>query len=228
MRDPAGAGRAETGDTDAALGIAVLPDDESVDDSEPECEPAVRLWDRWLAKVVSAVASPPVLIGGMTVMQASILAGQNRWLWTSVYLSIAGLAPLAYLVYLVRHGEVGDLYLRRRRQRIKPQLVTVGCFSAGWAVLQFGGGPAPMTALAAALLLQAAAVLGITLRWKISVHCATAAGAGVVVWGLFGALAPSIIAVLLVAWSRVRLRHHTPAQAAAGLALGFALFRLVL
>jgi len=191
-------------------------------------EPRVRAWDRRLATAVSGVASPPVLVAAMTALQASISGESDRWLWASVYISCAVLIPLAYLVHLFKHGEVGDLDLRRRSQRFRPQFVTVSCFGTAWAILRFGSAPAPMTAVAGALLLQSLAVLAITLRWKISVHSATAAAAGVVVWSVFGALIPVLVAIALVAWSRLRLRYHSPGQVAAGALLGLAVFGLAL
>ncbi len=64
----------------------------------------------------------------------------------------------------------------------------------------------------------------VTLRWKISIHVATVAGAVVIltlVFGLgFALLAP---AVALTGWARVALGDHTPAQVAAGAVLGAAI-----
>ena len=89
------------------------------------------------------------------------------------------------------------------------------------AALELGRAPALLRALVAANLLLTALVFPITLRWKISMHCA-ANGAAVALWlFLIGPLAAAgLLAVLLVAWSRVHLRRHTPAQALAGAMLG--------
>jgi len=207
-----------------------LPRDPASVDVDPDASeallpgPRVRSWDRRLATAVSGAASPPALVAVMMALQASVSGDSDRWLWASVYISCAVLIPLAYLVHLFKHGQVGDLDLRRRRQRIKPQLVTVGCLGTAWALLRLGSAPMPMAAVAGALLLQSVAILGTTLRWKISVHCATAAGAGVLVWSIFGAVLPVLAAVLLVAWSRLRLKYHSPAQAAGGALLGLAIF----
>jgi membrane-associated phospholipid phosphatase len=53
--------------------------------------------------------------------------------------------------------------------------------------------------------------------WKISLHTAFAAASVTVltiVYGLSGALA--VMLVPPVAWARIELEHHSPAQAAAG------------
>jgi membrane-associated phospholipid phosphatase len=61
----------------------------------------------------------------------------------------------------------------------------------------------------------------ITLWWKISVHAAIAAGAATVLLLVFG---PALLVVwplvALIAWSRVQVGDHTPAQTLAGAALG--------
>ncbi len=61
----------------------------------------------------------------------------------------------------------------------------------------------------------------ITLWWKISVHAAIGAGAATVLPLVFG---PALLAVwplvALIAWSRVQVGDHTPAQVLAGIALG--------
>jgi membrane-associated phospholipid phosphatase len=61
----------------------------------------------------------------------------------------------------------------------------------------------------------------ITLWWKISVPAAIAAGAATVLLLVFG-LALLVVwpLVALIAWSRVQVGDHTPAQVLAGIALG--------
>lgn len=80
-----------------------------------------------------------------------------------------------------------------------------------------------MTALVVAMLATLLAILAVTTRWKISVHTAVSGGAVALLaltygpWPLVGG-----VLVVLVGWSRVRLRDHTLAQALAGAALGAA------
>ncbi len=65
------------------------------------------------------------------------------------------------------------------------------------------------------------ALAAITLRWKVSVHSAITAGAVAVLAAVYGPwaglLAPLVV---LVGWSRVRLRCHTAAQVAVGALVG--------
>jgi membrane-associated phospholipid phosphatase len=71
------------------------------------------------------------------------------------------------------------------------------------------------------MLTGLAATLLVTLWWKLSVHTAAASGTVAILALTFGpALTLTIPTVALVAWSRVRLGDHTPAQTVAGAALG--------
>ena len=91
----------------------------------------------------------------------------------------------------------------------------------GLAVLAAFDAPAEMVALQASIAVGVACGWVITLWWKISVHAAIAAGAATVLLLVFG-LALLVVwpLVALIAWSRVQVGDHTPAQVLAGIALG--------
>lgn len=187
-----------------------------------------RRWDRGLAAGVSFVASPPALVSLAALMVAATAPEPGAWKWASGYLSIAVLFPLGFLVWEARRGTVSDVDIPARRERFVPQLVTMGCMLAAWGLVRFGAAPTAMTDLGALFLLQSIAVFGITLRWKISVHSTTAAGVGMVVWLLSGAVLPLIVGGTAVMWSRMRLDRHTAWQTFAGAALGVLAFRLTM
>ncbi len=83
-----------------------------------------------------------------------------------------------------------------------------------------------MSNLAGILWIQAALILVVTIFWKISVHCATAAVVGMLTWSLFDAALPALLGVAVMAWSRWRLGRHTVAQTVGGVLLGIAVFLL--
>lgn len=157
-------------------------------------------------------------------LTASTLPDPGAWMWASIYVLIALLAPLLYLVWLVQRGKVTDLDVQRRKQRMRPLVVTVACLGVAWLTLVVGLAPDSLIVLAAALWLQGLAILIVTSCWKISVHVTAAAGAATVIAGLFGTLWPLFFGVPLIAWSRVRLRRHTLLQTAAGALLGRVIF----
>jgi membrane-associated phospholipid phosphatase len=69
----------------------------------------------------------------------------------------------------------------------------------------------------------------ITLWWKISVHAAIAAGAATALPLVFGqALLAAWPLVAVIAWSRIQVGDHTPAQVLAGVALGIVVTATIL
>jgi hypothetical protein len=175
-----------------------------------------KAWDGRLAYVVSQVGSPPVLAPAAMALTASVLSSSRAWTWAGIYVFLAVVTPLSYLIWLRHRGVVSDLDVQLREQRIRPLIFTIACAGLAWL------------ALAGALWVQMATIFGITLRWKISVHCASAAGAAAVTCHLLGTPLLLLVGVPLVAWSRVRLRRHTVAQTVAGMALGLAIFQVAL
>jgi membrane-associated phospholipid phosphatase len=185
---------------------------------------ASRSCGDWLARLVTNLGSPPVLAVVIVALTASTLSSPGVWIWAGIYLLLAVLLPLLHVVWLVKRGRVTDLHLRVRAQRIQPLLVAITCGGLGWLVLVLAPAPAALSIFAAALWLQTAAILAITLRWKISVHTAAAAGATTVAWALLGTALPFLLTVPVIAWSRIRLRRHTLPQTLAGALLGFLVF----
>jgi len=180
-----------------------------------------------VAAAISQIGSPPVLSVLALTSVAALLADGRAWALSGLFVALAVLLPLSYLIWLLRRGQVGDLDVQRREQRIRPMLFTLACGGLGWIVLALAAAPRPLLALAAALWLQMAAAFAITLRWKISVHCSAAATVATVIGFIAGT--PLLLAgVPLIAWSRLKLNRHTPAQTLAGSVLGCAISLLVL
>ncbi len=183
-----------------------------------------RTWDRRLADAISKVGSPPVLASTTMASVASTLPVSSAWLWAGVYILLAILTPFFYVIWLVRRGLVTDLDVQLREQRTRPLIFTIACTGLAWLVLKLGRAPYPMIVLAGALWLQILILFGVTLRWKISVHVAAAAGAATVAWIFFQTLPPLLVGMPIVAWSRVHLRRHTVFQTIGGALLGLAIF----
>ena len=205
-----------------ARGLAALRAPTVLDLSFP------RDWDGRLAYAISWIASPPVAAAVALGAAAAAQAVPGAWAWAGLYVALGIATPVVYLVWLARTGRVTDLDVQLRRQRARPLLFTLTCGALATALLALGGAPPTLTALAIALWLETALLFGITLRWKISVHCAAAASAATWVWLLTGTLWPLLVGVPLVAWSRVRLRRHTLPQTIAGALLGSAIVWSVL
>ena len=207
----------------------IVRDCETLVSKEPSVDRAFpHEWDRRLAYAVSMIGSPPVLTTATTALTAARLASPGVWQWAASYVSLAVVAPMVYILWQVRQGRLSDLDVQLREQRARPLVLSVVCGGLAWLLLALGPAPTKMVVLAGGLWLQLVIVLGVTLRWKISMHSAAAASAATVAWSLLGTPLPLLIGVPLIAWSRVRLQRHTFGQTAAGALLGFSVFAAAL
>jgi len=181
---------------------------------------ATRGLTRSLAVVVSQVASPPVVAVAAAYLAAGLHGRPVAFGWATLHVVLMVLVPLIYLVGLLRRGAVSDLDVYRREERWRPFLATVAGAWTGWVLLTALGAPPSLMGVTGVLALEALVVFAITLSWKISLHCATVAVAGALVWKLMGSPVVLVVGVPLMIWSRVLLRRHTPAQTLAGSVVG--------
>lgn len=174
-----------------------------------------------LAQIISAVLSPPLLAGAMLATAVAAQPSPHAWLWAAACLALSVLTPVGYLLALRWRGLVSDLDVQRREERARPLSFALAAMLATVVLLWLVAAPPLLLAVSAAHFVQTALALLITLRWKISMHSAASAACVALLLYVAGPSATSALAALpLVAWSRVRLHRHTPAQTIAGAALG--------
>lgn len=178
----------------------------------------------WWARLVTEACSPGVvvfLLPAAVAWQATghrLVATAGWGLLVAVFSSVL---PMIFIVHGARAGRWDGHHVRNCDGRLLPLAACLGSTVVGLALLLVIGAPRDLTALDIAMVVTLLVCLAITRYWKISLHTVVAAGAAATVallygpgWSLLGVL------VLLVAWSRVRLADHTPAQVVAGLLLG--------
>jgi membrane-associated phospholipid phosphatase len=176
-----------------------------------------------VARLVGELLSPPPIL----VVLALVVAWETSptpamaVLWGGIAALFASVLPYALILRGVRRGRLSDKNISLREQRIRFGIVAITSILLGLAVLAAFDAPAEMVALLAAIAVGVACGWVITLWWKISVHAAIAAGAATVLTLVFGtALLVVWALVAVIAWSRVQVGDHTPAQVLAGVALG--------
>jgi hypothetical protein len=95
--------------------------------------------------------------------------------------------------------------------------------ATGLVLLAVLGAPALLTGYLAFMLASVAVLAAITLVWKISIHCAVAAGSVTILALVYGPLVlGGYLLVGLLGWARVAVRDHTVPQVVAGSVLGAA------
>jgi membrane-associated phospholipid phosphatase len=181
---------------------------------------------RWISHVIS-----PHIVG---VVITSVMALQyspdplKALLWLAGLMPLLVLPPLAYLLVLVRHGRLTDIYMPERETRLRPLTLMMVWLLACWGLIRYWQAP-EMVEL---FVLMATVMMGVlslvTLFWKISFHGATITAAATATVLVAGSSAwPVMLLVPLVGWGRIRLERHTPRQVFFGSLLG-ALIALLL
>ncbi len=182
-----------------------------------------------VASWISNATHPPI-VGVFSVLVAALVSTKvAAWTWGAGYLALAVLLPTLYVAWMVRRGEIADMQLPDRHQRLKPYCVAIACMALAALALQWTHAPRLLQQIALINVIQSAALFLATLRWKISAHCASMGALAVLTWTLFGAGSlPFCAAVPAVAWARVWLKRHDLIQVLAGATLGIAVAWIVL
>ena len=192
---------------------------------EPFLAPTLHVqkpdWLDRLARLISIVGSPPaVAVLGLALI-ANLTHDATTWLWAAGYLLLVLPAPLLYVAWKVRRGEISDFDLFVRQQRIKPFLLILGSSAVALAVIHGGQAPHLLFVLGLAIGLLILLLFVVTLWWKISVHCAAMALFAVFTIGVIGTSAwLAALSIPIVMWSRRHLRRHTFMQTLLGSSLG--------
>jgi membrane-associated phospholipid phosphatase len=175
-----------------------------------------------LARAVTELLAPANLVVAQLLLVGwHSTPGPAGLGWGLLAATFCGLLPYGIVIAGVRRQRWTDRHLRTRQQRPVPLLAGIASVLAGLALLLALDAPRQLIALVVAMLTGLAATLVVTLWWKLSVHTAAATGTVAILALAFGpTLTLTVPTVALVAWSRVRLGDHTPAQTLAGAALG--------
>ncbi|MFB6890186.1 hypothetical protein ACFCX4_12815 [Kitasatospora sp. NPDC056327] len=179
-----------------------------------------------VARILTEVLAPvPLVISLLLVVGTHAAGGWTGLGWGLLAASFCGVVPLGVIALGVRRGALTDKHMRVRRQRVVPMAVSLLSVVTGVVLLALLDAPAEVGAVVVAMLVGLVSALTVTVWWQISLHNAVAGGTAMILVLALGPASP----VLMVAaaslpaaagWSRLVLRAHTPAQVAAGTALG--------
>lgn len=175
-----------------------------------------------LAKLTTDVFGPLnlVIVGLPLIGLASDQPGSG-FLWGCLASFFAGIIPLLIVIFGVKRRGITDVHVVRREQRAGILGAAIASVVVGLVLLYVFPASVQVRALTAALLIGLVAAAAITAVWKISIHMSVAVGFVLVFvltfgpWGWF-----LLVPATAIGWSRLQLGVHTPAQVAAGAALG--------
>ncbi len=174
-----------------------------------------------IARLLSDIFNPALVMVGLTIGVVSYgSSGYSGWVWLLWSLPVLSLPPIAYIGWLVRHGEAVDIHLPNRQTRLKPLIFTLVWMSVWVVLLSYFDMAEVLVSLLKGALLQFTILSLITLFWKISFHSATISTAIAIAIALDNVPSVWLIAittlVFLIGWARIYLRRHTLAQVIAG------------
>jgi membrane-associated phospholipid phosphatase len=143
--------------------------------------------------------------------------------WGALAALFSGVLPMVFISRGVRDGRWDDRYVGAKRPRLIVLTFIIASVAAGLALLIGLGAPGELTGYFGCMLGSVALLAAITTVWKVSIHCAVAAGSVTILVLLLGWwAAPAYLLIPLTAWSRVVVKDHTILQVVAGSLLGVA------
>jgi len=151
----------------------------------------------------------------LSFTSASSTLDALKWALISVALSI--LPVFLVTVYLVRSGRLDAVLTNLRSPRNKIYLFAGLCAIVACVTLVYLGAPSILVAAFIAGLSTVVIFMCINLWWKISLHTAIVAASATVLVILYGWIAAvTVVLVPLIAWARIELKYHSPAQVVTG------------
>ncbi|ROO88072.1 hypothetical protein EDD29_5728 [Actinocorallia herbida] len=172
------------------------------------------------ARIITEIFAPWTVIVAL-FLTVGFNSGDNGLAWGLAGAFFCSIAPMLVILAGVLVGRYADHHLTTRRHRLVPLILAITLVLLGIAVLHNLNAPADILTTQTAILTGGLVGAPITALWKISFHTGVAAAAATVLVLLYGtsflALSPLL---LLIAWARTALTHHTTAQVLTAIPIG--------
>lgn len=182
-----------------------------------------RSWTQTSARLLTEALAPSVIVFTLPLAvawQATHALGPTL-LWGVIVALTSSVLPMGIIVWGSRTGRWDSHHVRNREGRLIPFLALITLSLLGLAILVAAGAPWMVTALDISMILSLLVTGVITTAWKISMHAAVAAGAVAVLALVYSPIVWALsLVVAAIAWSRVALGDHTPAQVTIGALVG--------
>ncbi|MBL7165316.1 MAG: hypothetical protein ISS55_02370 [Dehalococcoidales bacterium] len=176
-----------------------------------------------IANLMSRVLNPFVvsLTAILLLSYKSTSTVPDALKWSGVMAAVSVLPVFLMVLNQTRNGKLDGILNATRRQRSGIYLLSIACAAVGYVILFWWQAPALLQVAFIGGFSSAVVFAVINLRWKISLHTGFVSALTVVLVMLYGWVATAAAAlVLLTAWSRIELRHHSIKEVTAGALLG--------
>ena len=173
------------------------------------------------AMYISRVLNPVFVLGVVIVLVSFEASESGAWivLCTLIALFFTVFAPWSIVLYMRRRGEISELFIPERHDRLRPLFFFTVSSWMGVGTLYLIHSPPAIYALMVCVAVQGTIALLITMRWKISLHAMGLWAACGVVIALYGGWWAVVLAGL-VSWARLVLQAHSVSQILVGSVVG--------
>ena len=170
-----------------------------------------------LAQIISLMVQPLIMTILVFVIFNYFSTNKNDFfMLTLLCLLFATFLPLTTILMWIKRNKL-DLDVSNRDKRTFPLLLGIISYLIGVTILFIVGAPDIVIVLMFCYLTSTMLTLLITFFWKISVHAMGVAGPTAAITFVFGY--PGLLLMfplIMVMWSRIYLKKHTPAQVIIG------------
>jgi len=183
-----------------------------------------------IARTAANILNPYLLSFIIIILLAieSTSSANEAIKWSLISLALSVFPVLTVVLYLVRRRKLDGIFINPRHQRSRIYLLAIGCAVVGYIVLLFIGAPELLRVAFLSGLIAMVLFMIINLFWKISLHTAFITASVAVLIIVYGKTAAwTVIFIPLIAWARLEMRLHTPAQVFVGALLSVAVVTIV-
>ena len=175
-----------------------------------------------LAKLTSNIVNPFLVSFVVIILLSfeSTSSTSDALKWAAISVALSVLPVFSVVVYLVQNKKLEGIFVNPRHQRHKLYLLASALAVVGCVVLFYLGAPRLLMAAFVAGLAAIVIFMGINFWWKISLHTAFVAASVTVLIIVFNPVgAWTVVLLPAVAWARMEMGQHSPAQVAGGAVL---------
>jgi membrane-associated phospholipid phosphatase len=183
-----------------------------------------------IAKTAANILNPFLLSFVLIILLAieSTSSTNEAIKWSLISLALSVFPVFSVVFYLVRRRKLEGIFINPRQQRSRIYLLAIGCALIGYIVLIIFGAPELLRAAFLSGLIAVTVFMIINLFWKISLHTAFITASVTVLIIVYGESAAwTVVFVPLIAWARLEMKLHNPAQVFVGALLAVSIITIV-
>jgi membrane-associated phospholipid phosphatase len=183
-----------------------------------------------VAKIAANILNPFLLSFILIILLSveSTSSANEAIKWSLISLALSVFPVFTVVLYLVRRRKLDGIFINPRQQRSRIYLLALSCAIIGYIILIIFDAPELLRAAFLSGLIAVTVFMIINLFWKISLHTAFITASVTVLIIVYGeAAAWTAIFIPLIAWARLEMKLHTPAQVFVGTLLSVSIVTIV-